>query len=170
MSSGNRYRRSSNRGLPHPRKSRGDEVVSEVSSGAHRQAFSFDDEIFSCLQAIFAGCRDGVRWKVLPIGDEIGDIEAATGVPWSLVMPMMMHLRLLSAYVGSTVKTYAVQHGRFDKFFQTMEVLGVKMQLTKANRRMIGIEFFFCRGKARFQSPVKQSEAIETSNRRSRIS
>ena len=143
MSSGNRYRPSSNRGLPLQKKSRGDKVGSEVPSSAQGQAFSFDEEIFSCLQDIFAGCRKGIWWKVLPTFDEFGDIKAATGVPWSSVMPMMMFNRLLSAIVGSMVKNYAVQHGRLDEFFQMMEVLGEKIQFTRVQRRSIGMEYFF---------------------------
>ena len=95
MSSGNQHHSASSRGLHLSKKSRGEKEPMEAHPSAQAQVSTFDSEFVSCSQAIFVGCRDGVWWKVPPTEDKVGDVETALGVPWSLVMHVMMFHRLL---------------------------------------------------------------------------
>ena len=108
MSRRNRSFASTGMSLRHPKRSKTDNYLDEVISSATTLGLSNDVVISGLLRAIFAGCREHVWWKVLPIDDGFGDIEAATGVLFEYLLPMLMSQRLVNATVSSTVKYYDV--------------------------------------------------------------
>lgn len=116
---------------------------------------------------IFVHSRREIWWKILPDTDGNGDIVAATGIPWKIVLPLLISLRIVTAKVTSVVKTYAVSHTKLLELAAsichrcTMEIS--KMQdITKGNSK-----YYFCVGKPQFATPLKQRLAVESAAKRS---
>ena len=82
----------------------------------------------------------------------------------------MMFQRLVFAEVTSAFKNYGVCFLRMQEFFYTVDaMMGEKIQVTKIQIRGTGPEYYFCRGRTRYKSPLEQQKAIRESGRRSEI-
>ena len=78
------------------------------SEGIHG-VLSTKEIIFKLIQEVFASCRQGFWYHILPTEDDFFDISHATGVEWSMLLPLLVNLGLIEFNVQSVVKEARIQ-------------------------------------------------------------
>ena len=92
---------------PKKRRAAVDTIVLR-SEGIHGDLTS-KEIIFKLIQEVIVGCRQGYWYHILPDDDDFFDIEQATGIKWSLLLPLFVYLGLIEFNIQSCVKEASIQ-------------------------------------------------------------
>ena len=118
------------------------------------------------VDQLFLSCRPGIWWLLGETSTHVGDLAAATGVPWEDILPLLVSQRFLLVSVTSTVSNVQVLFQKFDELFNSL-VCFDRLQITKVHERHLGPKYFFCRGLPKFSNPMVQRKRIESAERMS---
>lgn len=105
--------------------------------------------------------KKGILWRILPIDNDDMNIEAATGIEWGEVLPVMLEVGLSYSVMTSGVNSYEIQRTGWDSIKATIETHR-KLQINTVRRFKGDNQHFFAIGKTLYQSPIDQQKAVES--------
>ena len=97
------------------------------------------------------------RWwyQILPAEDEYEDIQQATGMEWTHLLPLLMYCGLITFRVDSMVKEGTVLVEQWEELGQAIS-RHVRLQITQIRSKGGDRIAFVCIDKPHYSSPAKQ--------------
>ena len=107
------------------------------------------------LMVVFWQSRRGFWWTMFPKDEHLGDITAATGISFDLLLPLFLRTKIIKATVTSVVNQYTVSLTMLMELAHSVTAMGMfKMKVTRC--KYIGqvlFDYYFCLNKPLYDTP-----------------